>query len=188
MRISRRSLPALLSLGALTAAAVVVVAPRSSAQDAPAQEQSPQERFNGTWRYNGSASHGRNIIEQAITRAVDGMNFITQPIATGRLRDKNPLVQRIEVALTTSDCRVVFDGSRTYRAPLNTWTEHRFDGDTFQVEFRHRDDSIVQLFRSDGGTRRNVYRLLPDGHMRLEVTVQSGSLPRSMSYRLTYRR
>ena len=47
--------------------------------------------------------------------------------------------------------------------------------------------ALVQLFRSDGGTRRNVYRMLPDGRMRLEVTVQSDQLPRDMSYQLVYR-
>lgn len=146
------------------------------------------ERFNGSWRYGSSASRGRDIIERAVVRAVDGMNFITQPIATGRLRGKNPLVQRIDINLTSTDARVVFDGNRTYRGALNAWTSHSFDGETLNVQFRHRGDSLVQLFRSDSGTRRNVYRLLRNGGLRLEVTLQSGSLPRDMTYSLDYRR
>lgn len=146
------------------------------------------ERFNGTWRYASSAAHGRDVIERAVVRAVDGMNFITQPIATGRLRGKNPLVQRIQITLSATNARVVFDGSRTYQGALDAWTPHTFDGETLNVQFRHRADSIVQLFRSDGGTRRNVYRLMPNGGMRLEVTLQSGSLPRAMTYSLDYRR
>ena len=48
-----------------------------------------------------SFDHDRDqVIERAITRAVDGMNFITQPIASGRLRDKNPLVRRFEITLS----------------------------------------------------------------------------------------
>ena len=156
-------------------------------QEVPAASAGP-ERFNGTWRYAQSAQHGRDVIERAIRRAVDGMNFITQPIATGRLRDKNPLVRRIEIQVTNDRARVVFDGDRTYRGALNEWTTHRFDGETLNVQFRHRSDSLVQLFRSDSGTRRNVYRLMPNGNLRLEVTVQSGSLPRDMVYRLDYRR
>src|SRR5690606_25439742 len=116
------------------------------------------------------------------------MNFIAQPIAAGRLRGKNPLVQRIQINLTATHARVVFDGSRTYQGELDAWTPHSFEGDSFNVQFRHRADSIVQLFRTDGGTRRNVYRLLQNGNLRLEVTLQSGSLPREMSYSLDYRR
>ncbi len=182
---TRRLLPALLALCALAFVASPVA--RGQEGDAPAAADQGPARFNGTWRYAGSPSSGQQIIERAITRAVDGMNFITQPIATGRLRDKNPLVRRIDINLTSTDARVVFDGNRTYRGQLNTWTNHTFDGDTVRVEFRHRGDSIVQLFRTDSGTRRNVYRLMPNGQLRLEVTVQSGSLPRDMTYRLNYR-
>ncbi len=160
----------------------------AAGQEAPAAAQQGPERFNGTWRYAHSAQHGRDVIERAVVRAVHGMNFITQPIATGRLRGKNPLVQRIQIDLTATNARVVFDGDRTYQGALNTSTRHTFDGETLNVEFRHRGDALVQLFRSDSGTRRNVYRLLPNGTMRLEVTLQSGSLPRDMVYRLDYRR
>lgn len=178
---TRRTLYALLALCALA----FVATPAALGQEGGGDE--GIERFNGTWRYSSSASHGRNVIERAITRAVDGMNFITQPIATGRLRDKNPLVRRIQIDCNSSRCRVVFDGSRTYRGALGQWTNHTFDGDTIRVQFRHRGDAIVQLFRTDSGSRRNVYRMLPDGRLRLEVTVQSGSLPRDMTYRLVYR-
>lgn len=174
--------PVLLTLIAFFA---VPVASGQEAERAPAPG---PERFNGTWRYAESAQRGRDIIERAVVRAVHGMNFITQPIATGRLRGKNPLVQRIEINLTATNARVVFDGSRTYRGALDAWTPHTFDGETLNVQFRQRGDALVQLFRSDGGSRRNVYRLMPNGTMRLEVTLQSSSLPRNMTYTLTYRR
>lgn len=183
----RRLLP--VSLAAVALALVLVPLSPSTpvAHGQEGEASSGPDRFNGTWRFNGSASSGRQTIEAAVERAIDGMNFITQPIARGRLRDKNPLVRRIEINLAPPNCRVVFDGSRTYRGNLNAWTPHTFDGDTVRVQFRHREDSIVQMFRTDSGSRRNVYRLLPNGRMRLEVTVQAGSLPRAMSYRLTYR-
>ena len=38
------------------------------------------------------------------------------------------------------------------------------------------------------GTRRNVFRMSGSDRIRLEVTVQSPSLPRAMTYNLTYRR
>lgn len=171
-----------LSLVALAAGLGPVAAGQDSAGGATGAA-----RLNGSWRFASSAAAGRQTIERAITRAVDGMNFITQPIATGRLRDKNPLVQRFEIQIANGNARVVFDGRRTYRGALDAWTPHRFDGESLSVQFRDRGDSLVQLFRTDSGTRRNIYRVLPDGRMRLEVTVQSGSLPRDMTYQLTYR-
>lgn len=179
---SVRILPILLAFCALA----LVIAPAALGQQETAAEGAA--RFNGNWRYAGSASHGREIIERAVVRAVDGMNFITQPIATGRLRDKNPLVRRIDIDATDDSVRVVFDRGRTYRGQLDQWTDHRFDGDTVRVQFRHRGDALVQLFRTDSGSRRNVYRLKRDGRLQLDVTVQSGSLPRDMTYTLLYRR
>ena len=171
-------------------AAAVVAAPATPARgqdEGAAAASSGHERFRGTWRYAGSAAHGEAIIERAVVAAVDGMNFITQPIATGRLRGKNPLVRSLEFTTTDTHIRVVFDGNRTYRTPIGGWANHTVDGAQVRVQFRIRGDSIVQLFRSDGGTRRNVYTLLPNGQLRLAVTVQSGSLPRDMTYRLNYR-
>lgn len=182
----RRSLPILLAASALAFVVAPLASPAPVAHGQEADSEGP-ERFNGSWRFAGSASSGRRTIEAAVERAIDGMNFITQPIARGRLRDKNPLVRRIDINLAPPNCRVVFDGSRTYRGQLGAWTPHTFDGDTIRVQFRHRADSIVQLFRTDSGTRRNVYRLLPNNRMRLEVTVQADSLPHDMTYRLTYR-
>lgn len=178
-----RILPILLSFCALA----LVLTPAALGQQEGAAPQGV-ERFNGNWRYAGSASHGRDIIERAVVRAVDGMNFITQPIATGRLRDKNPLVNRIDIDAAGNSVRVVFDRGRTYRGQLGQWTDHSFDGEQVRVQFRDRDGALVQLFRTDSGSRRNIYRLKSDGRLQVDITVQSGSLPRDMTYTLLYRR
>jgi len=148
----------------------------------------PEEAFNGTWRYAGSAQHGTQIIHRAVDRCVEPMNFIVRGIAAGRLRDKNQLVQRIEVNVGGGNARIVFDGNRTYRTGLGAWRSHTFGGDSIRVQIRESRGSLVQLFRSDSGSRRNVYRMMPNGQMRLEVTVQAESLERDMNYRLLYRR
>jgi len=184
---------ALLGASALPAlgqepAAAEPAAAEPAAPPAAAEPAAPPaaERFNGTWRYSRSAAAGTAIIHRAVDHTVDPMNFIIRPIAAGRLRDKNPLVQRIEIHVSGGEARIVFDGHRTYRTPLGQWRTHHFDGDAIQVQIRERGGSLVQLFRSDSGTRRNVYRMLPNGNMRLEVTVQSDSLPQDMHYQLVY--
>ena len=146
------------------------------------------EQFNGTWRYSGSASHGTNIIHRAVDRCVEPENFIVRTVAAGRLRDKNQLVRTFVFTVGNGNARIVYDGSRTYRTVLGSWRQHRFGGDPVNVQIRATSNSIVQLFRTDSGNRRNVYRMMGDDRMRLEVTVQANSLERDMTYRLNYRR
>jgi len=159
-----------------------------AAQPAQAAEVPAAERFNGTWRYNGTNEHGTQIIHRAIDRTVEPMNIFVRGIANGRLQGKNQLVQRIEIAVHGTDARIVFDGNRTYQTALGQWRAHTFSGESINVQIRKRGGSLVQLFRGDSGTRRSVYRMLPDGNMRLEVTVQSSSLPGDLNYQLVYRR
>ena len=145
------------------------------------------ERFAGTWRYSGSAESGTRIIHRAVDRTVEDMNIFVRAIAAGRLRDKNQLVRRIQITVSGDTVTVEFDGNRTYRTQLGQWRRHTFDGDSINVQFRYRNGALVQLFRSDSGSRRNVYRILDDGRMRLDVTVQSDQLPQDMRYGLVYR-
>ena len=175
------------TLAAATSAAIVALALPSVAPRAEAQETSGLERFVGSWRYAGSQQQGRQIIDQAVSHAVDPMNFIVRGFAADRLRGKNPLVRRIDIADHGGNVRVTFDGDRTYEAAPGQWRTHRFGGESVRVQFRVRGDALVQLFRTDSGSRRNIYRITGDGRMRLEVTVQSDQLPRDMTYRLNYR-
>ena len=190
----RRTLLSSLSALGLLGLAAAPAFPASGQEGAPpaagasTAEASAAEFFNGTWRYVGSAQHGTQIIHRAVDRCVEPENFIVRTVAAGRLRDKNPLVRSIAINVSGGDARIVFDGSRTYRTALGSWRTHRFDGDSVRVQIREHNGALVQLFRTDSGTRRNVYRRLPNGQMRLEVTVQANSLERDMTYRLLYRR
>ena len=153
-------------------------------QDAPSVDD-----FVGHWRLDGSEAHGRQVIERAVGRAVDGMGFIVTDIAAGRLRGKNPLVRNIAIEHNGDHVLINFDNSRRYDTALGQWTPHQTpDGDTARVQHRYHGGALVQLFRTDAGSRRNVFRLQPDGKMRLDVTVQSPQLPRDMHYSVTYRR
>ncbi|HJL19880.1 MAG TPA: hypothetical protein RMH99_29725 [Sandaracinaceae bacterium LLY-WYZ-13_1] len=172
----------LLALVAL--ASVGVLAPPAAGQESGGDGIAP---FVGTWRYAGSHEHGTRIIHRAVDHTVEPMNFITRGFAAGRLRDKNQLVRRIDISNPNGNYRVTFDGNRTYTTPPNEWRNHTFDGERVRVLIRRRGDALVQLFRTDSGNRRNVYRITGDGRMRLEVTVQSDQLPRDMRYRLNYR-
>ena len=176
-----RSLTMSLALSLLCAPSAVL------AQEAEAADEGAS-RFAGTWRYTQSAQHGAEVINRAVGHTVEPMNIFVRAIAAGRLRGKNPLVRRIAMTVNGDNVQVVFDGNRTYRAPMNQWRSHTFDGNTVRVQFRYRNGALVQLFRSDGGTRRNVYRLRANGTMSLSVTVQSPQLPRDMNYTLIYRR
>lgn len=174
-------------IGPVLALSVLVAAVAAPAFGQDSSGASGIDRFVGTWRYAGSQDHGTRIIHRAVDETVAPMNFFVRSIAAGRLRGKNPLVQRIEIANPNHNIRITFDGDRTYETAPNQWRTHRFDGESIRVQIRERGDALVQLFRTDSGNRRNVYRLTGDGRMRLEVTVQSDQLPQDMTYRLNYR-
>lgn len=186
----------LVSTLVVAASMALLSAPTVLAQDGDGQTASPPtpaaepgvSRFAGTWSYSGSHDHGTQIISRAVDHTVEPMNIFVRAIAAGRLRGKNQLVQRIVIAVDGDNIRVEFDGNRTYRGTLGQWRQHTFDGEAINVQFRYQGGALVQLFRSEGGTRRNVYRIMPDGRLRLEVTVQSSQLPRDMHYQLLYRR
>jgi len=68
--------------------------------------------------------------------------------------------------------------------------EHRTKHDeTSQLSQRFVDGALVQEFRGEGGSRRVVWRLDPDGEtLHVQMVISSHHLPRPVDYTLTYRR
>jgi hypothetical protein len=185
-------LPRLRTLSILAALAAVAVALPALGQEEQEEQMETGtelvEPFLGTWRYAGTEEQGTRVIHDAVDRTVAPLSFVTRPFVAGRLRAKNPLVQRIDISAPGDSVRIVFDGERTYEAPPDQWRDHTFEDETVAVQIRPRREALVQLFRSESGLRRNVYRVTGEGQMRLEVTVQSERIPEDMRYQLNYRR
>lgn len=147
--------------------------------------------LQGTFVYDTNAAQSADVIQKAIDTAVAKMNFITRPIARGRLKKTNPLYQRIEIAQAADQISVRFDNGKPVLMPADgrsvKWT--RDDGEVFDVNASVRSTELVQTFKAEDGQRLNQFSLGPDSNaLTLDVTLSSPQLPAPVKYTLKYRR
>lgn len=153
---------------------------------APASAQNPA--LSGSFAYVQAES---DPIRPAIEKAVADMNFITRPIARGRLVRTNEPYQRItiqqagsQVTITTDDRTPIVAQSDGH--PMK-WT--REDGEVMDLTTGWADGTLEQTFIAEDGQRKNVFELSPDGNtMAMHVTVTSPRLAAPLTYTLRYRR
>jgi hypothetical protein len=179
-----------LALALGTAVANAQTPPQAATpQPAAAAPVDQHARFTGTFNYVGGQRE-RDALNAAIERVVTQMNFITGPIARGRLREKNPVYPNIAIRFPPGQVMLVLAG-RTWASPDNgaEAPARASNGDPVHTSQRIDHDHIVQVIRSDEGIRRNEYWLWGDGNtLTLRVTVTSSRLPAPVRYSLTYRR
>ena len=147
-----------------------------------------QTQLNGTYTLNRQAS---DDVASAINATVARMNFITRPIARGRLRSTNQPYQRVVINYSPTQVSLAFD----QRAPIVTpgngtptaW--RREDGETLQVSTEWENGRLEQTFRAEDGTRENDFTLSEDGAtLTMHVTITSPRLPQPLRYKLVYNR
>ena len=157
---------------------------------APQAEPEGADRFAGTWRYQGTPAEGRSIITRAIESATDDMFFVTRGVARGRLEDKNQFTREVEFGFPPGRIRIGFDMS-SYETPASgrSVQVETPDGETARLSQRLVNGRLLQVFRTDEGTRTNAFMVSPDGStLRYQVRVDSDQLPQPVRYRLFYRR
>jgi hypothetical protein len=147
-------------------------------------------RLQGTF-VNEAQSQSAEAIRKAIDAAVAKMNFVTRPIARGRLKKANVPHRRVEIARTEQEISVTFDSYTPVRMPADgrtaKWT--RDDGETFEVSASWRGESLVQTFKGEDGQRTNTFSLGPDaGTLTVQVEVTSPRLPAPVQYALAFTR
>lgn len=169
-------------------AAVAAVLALSAAAPALAQQAAQTPSLDGTYTLNTTASEDVNrAIEQAVAR----MNFITRPIARGRLKRTNQPYQRILIQHTQGQVSITTDQRAPIRTPANgtpiKW--RREDGEMFDVSTEWENGSLEQTFAAEDGRRVNSFSVSPDGRtLTMEVTVTSPRLSQPLRYRLVYNR
>lgn len=152
----------------------------------PAQGQNPQ--LQGTFAYDAASSDN---INQAIESAVARMNFITRPIARGRLRKTNEAYRTIRLSFTPAQITVITDSRAPIVSPASgsaiKWT--REDGEVLDVATAWRGAAIEQSFTAEDGKRVNTYSVSADGSvLTMQVTITSPRLAAPLRYNLRYRR
>ena len=152
----------------------------------PSAAQNPA--LTGSYAYVEAES---DAIRPAIEKAVADMNFITRPIARGRLvRTKEPYC-RITIQQSGSQVTITTDD----RAPIvahsdgNPMKWIREDGEVMDLTTAWANASLEQTFIAEDGQRKNVFELSPDGNtLQMHVTVTSPRLAAPLTYTLRYRR
>jgi len=146
------------------------------------------EPLSGHYVLDAKASDN---VAKAIDNTVAKMNFITRPIARGRLEKTNPAYSMITLSFPGSNISVQLENRKPIVFPASgaavKWT--REDGETFDVSGRVAGSSLTQTFVAEDGKRVNVFTLSADGKtLTLNVTVTSPRLPKALNYKLVYHR
>jgi hypothetical protein len=145
-------------------------------------------RLNGTYTLDEDESDN---ISAVIEGAVEKMNFLTRPIAQGRLKKLNPAYRQVTIASSLTDLSIAVDDEPVLRTPANgtsvVWVGP--DGGKVNVSMRVAGGHLVQTFKSADGGRVNDYTLNPDGRtLIMEVTETSRRLSEAIRYKQVYRR
>ncbi|HMK72439.1 MAG TPA: hypothetical protein VK454_03820 [Myxococcaceae bacterium] len=158
--------------------------------DGGGEDAALRQRYGGEYRFVGGAPE-RASVPAAVERSVDGMFFISRGIAYDRLLRNCDICSSYVLTFTPSQVTVGGPCQLPDISPADGGeVEHRTKLDeTSQLSQRFVDGALVQEFRGEGGSRRVVWRLDPDGEtLHVQMVISSHHLPRPVDYTLTYRR
>lgn len=165
----------------LLAAACLVAAPTMARAQAGA--------ISGTYVLDRAASDN---VDKAIATAVKDMNFVTRPIARGRLQKTNQPYQQVAIATAGANTVVTIDKLPPRQAPSDgtpiDWTRPA-DGEKIKLSMRWDGARLVETLKAEDGQRANAYTLSPDGSaLTMNVTITSPRLPKPLTYKVMYRK
>lgn len=157
---------------------------------AGAQSDSPEERFQGTWRV-ANAAGARQGRDRAIDAATEDMSIFTRGIARRRLRAGTPVHSTIQISGSDASFRCQVGGydldfaangrSHAFTDPI--------ENDEMQAKQRFRRGKLVQTMTGDDATLTHELSLSDDGDtLTLKVTIESHHLPGDVVFRVRYRR
>lgn len=155
---------------------------------APVAAQAQSGSIAGTFALDRAASDN---VDQAIAKAVRGMNFITKPIAKGRLQKTNQPYQQVAIATAGGNTVVTIDKQPPRQAPSDgtpvNWT--RPDGEKMKLSMKWVDGKLVETFKPEDGQRTNTYSLSEDGTtLTMNVEITSPRLSKPLTYKLVFRK
>lgn len=129
-------------------------------------------------------------IHRAIDAVVDDVNPFVRPIARRRLRHQNRAFQAVRIRLDGDRIVTRLGGAPPVASPADggaVWYQVP-EGNRVRVRQKVRGRVLVQHYRGEDGERINRFVLASDGRLDYRVEVRSDYLPRSVRYRLRYRR
>lgn len=148
----------------------------------------PKSGLDGTYTLDEADSDN---ITDVIEDAVGTFNFLTRPIARGRLKKLNPVYRKLSIASSANEICVSLDDQPPLRAPAKgtpiAWTGP--DGEKVNVSMKLAGGRLVLTYNSADGRRVNDYTLSPDRRLlTMQVTETSPRFSQSIKYKQVYRR
>ncbi len=145
----------------------------------------------GRYRLGISTRQGQHLIDAAIDRSVQGLFFLIRGIARRRLTATNRLSPTLDISFPPHRIRVVYEAGRfVYETPDDGRGVRVVDpsGEEHPVcTHRLRGGRLYEVFRTDRGSRTNVFEPTADGRgLTMTTTVHSPQLPGDVTYRLPY--
>lgn len=144
-----------------------------------------------TFVLDGDAKPQQKALEAAIEDTIDDMNFITRPIARGKLQKSNSLFKKITLVLTDDTVEIQLDSRKSIRTKsdgkdVTKWK--RDDGDEFKITQKRESNHITQVYKGEDGSKVMDYNLSSD-HKKLTIIIQvkSSKLPKPLTYTLRYK-
>ncbi len=159
----------------------------SAATPAVAADRKGVDALVGVYRHGGGQAE-QDALESAVDGVVSEMNILVREIARKRLLASNNIPTALTVVKDGATVTISFD-ERVYTAMIDGPAVNVIGstGDPLKMTLRVRGGKLVQHFVGDKGARTNTMRRSDDG-LHLAVVVESESLPRALSYELTFAR
>lgn len=170
-----------------TQPAEAMPAPQAVKEPAPPP---PEARLVGAYRFAGGSAQ-RQRLKDAIDIAVQQLNALIRGVGRRRLNESNQIRDQIDIAVNGDRVTTTFTPGGTLTATLGAaaipWTTDT--GNAVTAKVKMVKGRLVQDFKSDDGSRRNVFTLNKTGDtLTLSVTVRSDRLSEPVKYALTYKR
>ncbi len=175
---------------ALSFLALLLVARVASAAEGSPPREELRGRYAGEYVFTGGQAE-RDLVPKAVDRSIDGMFFLARGIAYDRLMKNCEICPRYTIGFSGGKVSVSGPCQLPDVSPEDGREAHHRTklGDESELSQRFDGESLVQVFRGDGGSRKVVWTLLPDGEtLRVRFVITSTQLPHDVDYTLTYRR
>ena len=145
--------------------------------------------FAGTYKYSG----GKKQIDElhaAIDEVCEEMNFVFRQFARPKLVKSLEPVKTAEFTFTGRQAKLVRPGIPTMEGVVDggrfAWKDP--EGRKSTVTFREGDKALLVRVKQKDGLSRLNWHFRPGGGLTLRASIDHDKLPKTLKYKLSYKR
>jgi len=146
--------------------------------------------YAGTYVYGENPEHGRALVREAMSKAINQLPVAFRGLASRRLAEVDPLIHRIVIELHEGLISVRVMGERSASFSTHQGLTEKvtnLKGKQVDLTQSFTDQGLEQLFVGRRGSSRILYTLRANGQQLLVSTVTTSPLLNApISYQLLY--